>query len=705
MSIIQTIRDKAAPVTIGVIAISLIGFILMDAGRSGLGGGVSPKDAVVSVNGVDLSWEAFQQKVKLNEEIQQMQGNVVDENTRQQIYTETYNTIITDELLNQEYAKLGIDVSDKEFNDMLFGKNPPQWLTQQFTNDKGEFDVAAARQAINELKKNKANTNRDMVNNLYLNPMIEGTKRNKYAALLQNSSYVPKWMAEKTVADNSQMANMSYVVAPFSSVSDSAVKVSDADIMAYAKAHASEYETEEGSRSIAYVSFDASPSTQDTADVYNSLVALKGEFEQTTDAGAFVARNASTLPYFDGYNSKNRIQIAQKDSIIGAGIGKVYGPYLDVQSYVLSKVVDMKVLPDSVKARHILIGTVDPRTQQPTNDPVVAKKKADSLLAAIKGGADFTMLALMNSDDEGSKIKGGDLGYFANGAMVKEFNDFCFNKAKGAMDIVQTQFGYHIIQVTDQKDFNPAYKIAYLAKNIDASQTTINEAQLKANAFLSKSKDLKSFEATLSADKLTKKIAQDIKAADYQVGMLGVNRELVREIYKADVGDVLPEPFELNNQFLAIAITGEEPKGLPSVAKLRPMIESIVRNELKGKMLAAKLAGVTTLEAAAQKLNVPVLRADSVSFVSPLLGGSGYELKAGGFGFNKNNIGKISAPIIGGSGVFVVKPEAQFAQPVTTSVDEMMQTLMSQQKGALLYGSMEALRKTASVTDNRTKFL
>jgi len=185
MSIIQTIRDKAAPVTIGVIAISLIGFILMDAGRSGLGGGVSPKDAVVSVNGVDLSWEAFQQKVKLNEEIQQMQGNVVDENTRQQIYTETYNTIITDELLNQEYAKLGIDVSDKEFNDMLFGKNPPQWLTQQFTNDKGEFDVAAARQAINELKKNKANTNRDMVNNLYLNPMIEGTKRNKYAALLQ----------------------------------------------------------------------------------------------------------------------------------------------------------------------------------------------------------------------------------------------------------------------------------------------------------------------------------------------------------------------------------------------------------------------------------------------------------------------------------------------------------------------------------------
>lgn len=706
MSIIQTIRDKAAPVTIGVIAISLIGFILMDAGRSGLGGGVSPKDAVASVNGVDISWETFQQKVKLNEDIQQMQGATVDENTRQQIYTETYRTMIDEELLNQEFAKLGIDVSDKEFNDMLFGKNPPQWLTQQFTNEKGEYDVVAARNAINELKKNKANANRDLINNVYLNPMIDGTKRNKYFSLLQNSTYVPKWMAEKTIADNNQMASMSYIVAPFSSISDSAVKVTDAQILEYAKKHQSEYETEEGSRHIAYVAFDASPSAQDTADVVSSLEALKAEFASTADAGSFVMRNGTTLPYFDGYVSKNRIQIAQKDSIIGAGVGKVYGPYLDVQSFVLSKVVDSKVLPDSVKARHILIGTIDPRTQQPLMDDASAQKKADSLFAAIKAGADFTALALMNSTDEGSKIQGGDLGYFASGTMVKEFNDFCFSKSKGDMEVVKTQFGYHIIQITDQKDFAPAYKIAYLAKTIDASQATINDAQMKANTFLSKSKDYKSFDANATAEKLNKLVATDIKAADYQIGMLGVNRQLVRDIYKADVGEVLPEPIEINNQFVVVAVTGEDPKGLPSVNKLRPMVESIVRNELKGKQLAEKLAGVNTLEAAAQKLNVPVLRADSVSFVSPLLGGVGYELKAGGFGFNKSSVGKVSAPIVGSSGVFLVKPENIYAKAdATANVQETMSTLTNQQRGVLLYGSMEALKKTAAVTDNRTKFL
>ena len=157
---------------------------------------------------------------------------------------------------------------------------------------------------------------------------------------------------------------------------------------------------------------------------------------------------------------------------------------------------------------------------------------------------------------------------------------------------------------------------------------------------------------------------------------------------------------------MVVAVTSEEPKGLPSVAKLRPMVESIVRNELKGKQLAEKLAGVTTLEAAAQKLNVPVLRADSVSFVSPLLGGVGYELKAGGFGFNKASMGKASAPIVGSSGVFVVKPENIFAKAdATANVQETMNTLTNQQRGLLLYGSMEALKKTASVTDNRTKFL
>lgn len=707
MSIIQSIRDKAAPVTIGVIAISLIGFILMDAGRSNMGGGVSPTDAVAEINGVDMSWEAFQKQVKLNEQLYEMNGRTVDENTRQQIYTDTWRNLVDEELLRQEYSKLGIDVSDKEFNDMLFGKNPPDWLKQQFTNaTTGEFDLVAAKQAINELKKNKANTNRDLVNNIYLDPMIDGTKRSKYFSLIQNSAYVPKWMAEKTITDNSLAANISYVMAPYSAVADSAVKVTDAQINEYVKAHAAEYKMEENSRSIAYVSFGFLPSASDSADILQSLQSLKSDFETAADPGAFATRSGSSLPYFDGYNSKARIQIPAKDSIIGAGLGKVYGPYLDGGSYVMSRVVDVKVLPDSVRAKHILVGTYDPRTQQQTLADDVAKKRIDSIEALIKGGASFEALAMTLSDDEGSKMLGGDVGYFSTGKMVKEFNDFCFDKKVGDMGVVKTSFGYHLIKVTDQKDFAQAYKIAYLAKPIEASQTTINDAQLKANTFASNSRDLKSFDANVSKGNLAKLVAQEIKETDYQIGALGVNRQLVKEIFTNDVGEVIADPVELNDQFVVVAITAEEKKGLPSAAKVRPMVESIVRNDLKAKMLAEKIKGATTLDAVAQKLGTQVQVADSVTFMSPLIGGAGYELKAGGFGFNKSSLNKMSGPIAGSAGLFIVQPLTIFAKPdPTASVEETMKTISNQQRGNLLYSSMDALKKSASITDKRSKFM
>lgn len=706
MSIIQSIRDKAAPVTIGVIAISLIGFILMDAGRSGLGGGVSPTDAVGSINGVDVSYEAFQAKMKLNEQMYQMNGRNIDDMTRQQIYSDTWRSVVEEELLEQEYRKLGIDVTDKEYNDMLFGKNPPEWLKGQFVNERGEFDAVAAKQALNEVKKGKTGVDKDLINDVYLEPMVQGAKRNKYFSLLQNSAFVPKWMAEKTIADNNMVASFSFVTAPYSSVADSTVKVTDEQILEYARKHADEFKTEENSRSIAYVSFGFEPSAKDTADVLNALNGLKADFAAAADPGAFVSRNGSGQPFYDGYFSKSRIQIPAKDSIIGAGIGGVYGPYLDVQSYVLSRVVDVKEMPDSVKAKHILIGTYDPRTQQPKLDEATAKKRIDSIEALIKGGANFDSLAVKLSDDEGSAVKGGDLGFFGQGSMVKEFNDFCFEKRTGEMGVVKTQFGYHLIKITGQKNFGPAYKIAYLSRAIEASQATINEALLKANSFASTAKDVKSFDAAVEKGKYTKLVAEEIRENEYTVGALGVNRPLVKDIFEASVGEVLPEPVEMANQFVVVVVTGEEKAGLPSAKKLRPMVEAIVRNEIKGKALVEKVSGATTLEAAAQKWGVQVQRADSISFLSPSLPVAGYELLAGGYGFYKAGLNKVSKPFAGNTGAFLVRPEAIGAKAdAAANVAEMANTLLSQQKNTLLYSSMDALRKAANVVDKRSKFL
>lgn len=692
--------------TIGVIAISLIGFILMDAGRSGLGGDVSPSDAVAEINGTKISWEAFQKKVKQNEELYQMNGTNVDEMTRQQILTDTWRLMVEERLMEEQYGLLGIDVSNKEFNDMLFGKNPPPWLSQQFTNEAGQFDAAGARQAINEIRKGRGGIDRGMLNDFYLEPLILNGKRTKYSALLQNASYVPKWMAEKTVADNGLIASMQFVSAPFTAIADSTVKVGDKDIEDYIKSHRAEYETDERSRSIAYVTYTYQASKEDSAAVYNELVGLKEDFRSTEDPGAFVVRNGTTLPFYDGYNSKNRIQIAQKDSIIGAGVGKVYGPYLDVNSYVISRVVGTRQMPDSVKAKHILIATVDQRSQQRKRDDASAKQLADSLEGLVRGGANFDSLAVRFSEDEGSARQGGDLGYFSTGTMVKEFNDFCFDKKTGDMGVVRTQFGYHLIRITDQKNFTEGYKIAYLSKPIDPSQATINDALLKANTFLSKGKNVKEFDDLVVKEKLGKMLAEEIKENDYQVGSLGMSRDLVKRIFDANVGEVLEEPIEIGNQFVVVAVTGEEKSGLPSVRKMRPIVENIVRNELKGKALQEKLKGATTLEEAAKRLGKGIESADSIAFTSPVLPGAGYELKAAGFGFNKANVNKLSPAIIGTGGVYMVKPLSLEARPdASADVEAIRQNLMNQQRGVLSYTSMEAHRKAATIKDKRSKFM
>lgn len=705
MSIIQQIREKYAAVGIGFIALSLIGFILMDSTKSNTGGGIDPKDAIGEIGSRSISFNEFITKAKSIENMQAMNGRNVDEELRQQINAEVWRQLVERTLLENEYEKLGIVVTPKEFNDLLFGNNPPEWLSQQFTDpNTGQFDVVAAKQAISELKKNRTGGNADMIEQFYLDPLLERTLQGKYSALQRNSTYVPKFLIEKTLSDNSAMVDFNYVFVPYSSIPDSTIIVSDAMISKYVADHKRDFKQDEDMRNIAYVSFPFNPSSTDSANVLNEIKGLREGFAATDNPAEFVSRNASTLPFADDYFSKERIQIPQKDSIISAGIGNVYGPYVDGNSYVLSRVVDVKTRPDSVRARHILISTIDNQTQQTTMPDSVAKAKIDSIETAIKGGSSFASLATQFSSDQGSAQKGGDLGYFSSGQMVKEFNDFCFDKTKGSTGIVKTQFGYHLIEITDQKNFVPAYKIAYLARSIDASMETVNDAMNAANQFSGNSRTLKAFDNNVVTQGLNKLLATDIRQNEFNIMGIGVNRALVRDIFEAEVGSVL-EPVELNGQYIVVAVTGAEKSGVMSVAKARPMVESILRNEEKAKKIIAKIGNVTTLDAVANANSTIIQSADSVSFVSPMIGGVGFEPKVVGYAFVKTNVNKVGKPVGGNSGVFVLSSKQIGATQNMGSADETRASLSNQAKSIPGSSSMTALRERGKITDKRSKFL
>lgn len=206
---------------------------------------------------------------------------------------------------------------------------------------------------------------------------------------------------------------------PYASIADSTVKISDDEIRDYMKKHEDDYKREKETRSIEYVLFSQAPSSADSAASKDEIAKLKPQFAAATDPAAFVAQQNSTLPFDTTYHGKSTIQVPAKDSIFNTPVGGVYGPYLDVNNYVLAKVIDVKTLPDSVKVRHILVGTLNPQTGQPTMTDSAAKVKVDSIEKLVKSGQNFDSLAAKLSDDPGSKDKGGVYTFSSSDIQTK----------------------------------------------------------------------------------------------------------------------------------------------------------------------------------------------------------------------------------------------------------------------------------------------
>ena len=695
MSVIQTIRDRGTWIIFVIIAVALIAFILQDgAGRGG--SAFSNSSVIAKVNGTSIERGAFEERLKSQEAMYAGQGA-----TRDQLIGTVYNMEVDNIVLNQEFEKLGLTVSAKELNDILFGDNSP--LRQEFTDPKtGEFKVDDAKRAFAQIKKSKNAEQIKMINSGYIEPTIQNSLRNKYQNLLIQSVYVPKWMVEKQQADNNAVASASYVYYPYVAIADSSVKVTEADINNYVKKHSNEFKKEEETRSIAYVTFSAAPTSADSAATLAQINDLKAEFAATSDAAAFLGKVGTELAYYNSYFGGSRIQVTNKDSITRIPVGGLFGPYVDGNNYVLAKMVGIKQWPDSVTVRHILIGTNDPQSGQQVRDDSTGKKLVDSIQTAIKNGADFNTLVAKYSDDGGSKEKGGVYDYFPQGQMVIPFNDFAFDNPVGAKGVVKTDFGYHYIEVLGQKNRAPAYKIAYLAKPILSSNETMNEANTAAASFASGAKGTKEFND--NASKLAKPIlsATEIKQNDFTVGTMANTRSLVRWIYENKEGAV-SDPTEVGDQIIVAMVTNINKAGLMGANEARPLVEGLIRNDKKAKIIIDTKMKGSSLEEIAKSSGTSVLRADSLSFGSGFINGVGNEPKIVGAVFNKAIQGKSSDLIAGNSGVFAVKGETIAAKAADALPETVKQALIQNRKMAT-YRSVEALRKAATVKDYRFSF-
>lgn len=706
MQIIQSIRDKGAAITVSVIVLCLIGFVLMDAkqGNNRLFGSLSKN--VGKVNGEGITLAEFNKRITIAETQEEQRTGQRPSGVRtNQLREQVWNTVIAEKIFYKEADKLGIIFTPAEFSSILLSNDPANPLLQEqgMTDPTGKLDVAKAQEVLRNFKKLKGDQ-KEAVNNQVIVPLKLSSIVNKYNGLLGASTYYPKWMQDKDIADNKNFAEISYVAIAYNEIPDSAVIVKDADINAYVKKHAALFKQEAG-RVISYVSFSQLPSGEDSVRSRTAVMDLKAPFAADTNAKAFVARNTSVIDFTDAFVPKSRIQSPVADTLTRLNIGEVYGPYVDQGSYVLAKMLGTKQLPDSVKARHILIPTVNPQTGEAVNDDNTAKKLADSLLTAVKAGSDFAALAAQFSSD-GSKDKGGDLGFFAYGAMVPEFNDYAFNNPVGSKAVVKTQFGYHVIDITNQTKFEPAYKIAYVAKEITPSDVTITNASLEATQAAGQ-KDAAELAKYAASKGLS--IVQNpaiIKENDFSVGSLQDARQLVRWAFEAKKGEV-SEPFNIGDDFIVAAVDRVYKEGVQDAETARSGAEAMVRNEKKAALIKEKLTATPTLETAAKAYNKEVLQAgadSSITFNAQVINGIGIEPKLLGAIFNKTFQSKPTPPIAGNSGVYVVKTNALKAK--ADEAPEMIAQQKQAKLGAIrsqINNWYEGLRKQATIKDNRSE--
>ena len=709
MQIIQGIRDKGAAIVIVVIALSLIGFILMDAKQGSNRMFGSNSGSLGKINGEEIEQREFAKKVNFIEAQEEQQSGRKPNATRSaQIREQVWNQMVVEKAFYAEAGKLGIDFTSKELESILRSSDPSNPLMQQremIDPQTGKLDPAKVTQTLVNIKKLK-DDQLDALNAQLLDPQKITSISTKYFSMLNASAYYPAWMEEKDIADKKNFANISYVGIPYTVISDSAVKVTDAEIEKYVESHKDLFKQEAG-RTISYVTFSQLPSSDDSARTKNAVEALKTDFSNETNIKSFLARNSSVIEFDTNYLPKARVKSTVTDTIVKLAPGSVYGPYVDQNNYVLAKYLGSKVQPDSVTARHILIATVNAQTGQPILEDSIAKKRADSILTAINGGANFAALALVYSSD-GSKDKGGDLGTFGYGTMVAEFNKFCFEKPVGARDVVKTQFGYHIVEVMNQKSLSPAYKIAFMAKEILASEATIEKASLEATK-LAAQKDSKSFEAYIQKNGLSKVSPGTlIKENDAQIGELQEARQLVRWVFEAKKGDV-SDPYNIGDRFVVAVVEKIQKEGTQDVETAKPMVTGVIKDQKKADLIIKALGANPTLEKAATTYSKEIATAgldSTLTFSSQVIRGVDNDPKLIGAIFNKENLNKVSSPLAGKTMVYVFKVDGIGSK--TADTPEEATQFRTQQITALRNQAavnwFEGLRKKATVKDNRSKF-
>jgi len=687
MAILNNIRKRGIFLII-IIALALFAFIVSDSLTKG-GGGQDIQDTVASINGTELSRTDFMG------EVEAYQRSLGPNATTAQAIGVIWERELRSTLMQQQVDALGMTISQEQLAETLslaLGNNP------NFQDENGFYSESRVAQYMEDIKGNPKLLKEW---NNYLKRTQESILQNHYLNMVRGGLVTTSAEGEQQYRFENDKINVEYVHIPYTKIADEDVEVSEAEITAYIKANPKKFEVEP-SVDLEYVSFLEEPSIEDEEEMRLTVEGLMAEFKTTDDAEYFV-NDKSDNSYVDRWYFKSDLPPALTDTILNVAEGDVYGPYKVDFTYNITKVIGTKQLPDSVKARHILIPIGLNRTDSITRTKEQAKVTADSIMSIIKSNKSrFESFVTNFSSDAGSITNGGRYDWFPYNKMVAPFRDFSFEESVGSIGVVETQFGYHIIEVEGQKNVQKLVKLATVTQEIEPSEKTLSDVFSKAAKFEEAARQ-GDYTAVSLENALTPKPVNKIGNLDANIPGIGNDRSIINWAFEEDtkVGDV--KRLNVNDTYVIARLTRKnEKKGLMSVSEASGVVTPILRREKKAKKIRETISG-TTLQEIATSQNVTVKSATALNRAAPTIADAGTEPEVVGAAFGKK-VGEMTKLIDGVTGVFMVQVLAINNAPDLENYSNYVTQLKTGAAGAIGNGVFEALKKAADIEDNRADF-
>ena len=704
MAVLEKIRSKTV-FLIAIIGLALFAFIISDFIGKGRFSNHNPNE-IGSVNGEDVPIDAFRQQVE--NATRQANGQVSSIEAAKYVWEQNVQQI----LLNQQIEKLGLSVEKDQILAIL--AKTPLAQNPQFVNEYGVFDANKFTNYLATLK----NTNPQAYAQWKMqeDAIIEDAKQRMYFSLIRAGLGVTNTEAEMEYHQEKDLADISYVALQYSSIDDKSVNVTDSEIQDYIKKHEKQFK-QEAYRNIQYIVVSEKPSQTDIETEKESLLKLlqpevvfnsktnKNDtiagFAKTKNIKDFVDRH-SDVPYDSIFVNKDNLRSSYADTLFNLPVGKVFGPYEEDGSLKLSRMI-AKQPGGAVKASHILIAYAGSQAATPntTRTKEEAKAKAEGLLAQAKAaGADFAQLARENSEEPGAVYSAGDLGFFSKGAMVKPFEEFAFNNAVGTIGLVETDFGFHVVKVTDKAE---AVNIATISRKVDPSEATINSLFSKVTNFEMKAaQNPKEFANIAKKSELSVLRADNLHKNDDQIIGLGSNRSIVQWLFQKDtkIGDI--KKFTSGGNYIVAQLVKQGEEGISSVQEATPMVKPILIREKKAAILKEKAKG-NSLEAIASANKTEVKSAANLIMKNPTIIGEGREPKVVGAAFGLKQ-GQLSKPIDGENAVYVIQLTSATVAPALDNYKTYAETVEKLRTDRAAQGILKSLESTATIKENLSAF-